>query len=94
LDAWVGASGTGVTQNSGALTTTYANDLLVATNGSANSTTAPGAGYTLRMTTNEAEILEDEVVTTAGSYSASATQQSPGYWFRDCQKFCVSSRLN
>ena len=80
LDGFSGAVGTGLTQNSGSLTTTNANDLLVAGNGLASVTTAAGTGYTLRMTTGEGEILEDEAVTTAGSYSASSTQQTSGYW--------------
>ena len=80
LDGFSGAVGTGLTQNSGSLTTTNANDLLVAGNGLASVTTAAGTGYTLRMTTGEGEILEDEIVSTAGSYSASSTQQTSGYW--------------
>ena len=80
LDGFSGAVGTGLTQNSGSLTTTNANDLLVAGNGLASVTTAAGTGYTLRMTTGEGEILEDETVATAGSYSAGSTQQTSGYW--------------
>ena len=93
LDAWVGATGTGLTQNSGTLTTTYANDLLVATNGLGSVTTAAGTGYTLRMTTGEGEILEDEVVTATGSYSAGSTQQSSGYWLMQLVAFRAASTI-
>jgi len=87
LDGEVGAIGTGLTQNSGSLTTTTANDVLVAANGLNSVTTAAGTGYTLRMTTGEGEILEDEIVTAAGTYSATSTQQSSGYWLTQMAAF-------
>ncbi len=91
LDGSVGASGTGLTQSSGALTTTNANDLLVASNGLFSVTTAEGSGYTLRLTSGFGEIIEDEVVTATGSYSAGSTQQSSGYWLMQLVAFRAAS---
>ena len=77
----VGSSGSSTTTNSGSLTTTVPNVLLVAANVVANSTTGPGAGFINRMITNpDSDIVEDRVVTTAGSYSATAPQSPSGYW--------------
>lgn len=86
-DGGVGASGTGTAQNSGSLTTTNANDLLVAGNFIAGTTTAVGSGFTQRLLTNYDEIVEDEVVTAIGSYSATATQNSSGYWLMQMAAF-------
>jgi len=72
VDAAAGASGTGTT-SSVTLTTTNANDLLVAGNYVQTSTTAAGAGYTNRViTAPDGNILEDRTVTVAGAYSATA----------------------
>jgi hypothetical protein len=77
----VGSSGSSTTTNSGSLTTTVPNVLLVAANVVANSTTGPGGGFINRMITNpDGDIVEDRVVTTAGTYSATAPQSPSGYW--------------
>jgi fibronectin type 3 domain-containing protein len=90
-DGGVGASGTGTAQSSGSLTTTNANDLLVAGNFIAGETTAVGTGFALRLTTNYAEIVEDEAVTAIGSYSATATQDTSGYWLMQMAAFRLTS---
>src|SRR6266446_5381366 len=73
LDVAVGAQGNNVTSSSGAVTTTNANDLLVGANLVQTLTTGPGSGYTNRViTTPDGDILEDRVVTTIGSYTATA----------------------
>ena len=75
-----GASGTGVTSNSGSVTTTTAPVLLVAGNYVTTVTTAPGAGFTARfITAPNGSILEDRVVTAPGSYSATARLNSGGW---------------
>jgi DNA-binding protein YbaB len=80
LDGGVGATGSASTSNSGSLTTTFANDLLVGANTVTRSTTASGSGYTSRVITAVgADILEDRVVTTVGTYNATATV-SAGSW--------------
>lgn len=86
-DGGVGASGTGTSPTSGPLTTTNANDLLVAGNFIAGETTAPGAGFTQRLINNYGEIVEDKVVTAVGAYSATATQNSSGYWLMQMAAF-------
>ncbi|HYR13589.1 MAG TPA: fibronectin type III domain-containing protein, partial [Mycobacterium sp.] len=80
VDAAAGASGTGTT-SSVTLTTTNANDLLVAGNYVQTSTTAAGAGYTNRViTAPDGNILEDRTVTVAGAYSATASLSGSGGW--------------
>jgi hypothetical protein len=80
IEAAIGAAGSGTTSNSGSLTTVNANDLLFAANYVTSGTTAAGAGYTSRVITNpDGDIAEDRIVTTAGSYSATATMSS-GSW--------------
>ena len=91
FDIGVGASGTGITQNSGSVTTTNANDLLVAGNYVSDVTAAAGSGYTLRLTSNFGEIIEDEPVTTTGSYSATSTQGVSGWWVMQMAAFRVAS---
>ena len=62
--------GTGTLSNSGSVTTTNANDLLVGANYVTTHTTGAGSGYTSRViTTPDGSILEDRVVTATGSYS-------------------------
>jgi len=81
IDVTAAAIGTNAATNSGAATTTNANDLIFGANTVAVTTTAPGAGFTKRMiTVPDADIAEDQVVTTAGSYSATAPLNTPGNW--------------
>jgi len=74
VDVAVGAQGTNASlSDSGVATTTNATDLLVGANLVVQQTVAAGAGYTSRiMTTPDGDILEDEVVTSVGSYNATA----------------------
>jgi hypothetical protein len=75
LDTSVAAVGNGTnsTSNSGVLTTTFATDLLVGANIVTTTTGGAGTGYTQRLLTNpDGDIAEDTVVTTAGTYSATA----------------------
>ena len=91
LDVAVGASGTGTAQNSGSVTTTTANDVLVAGNYLGDSTTAVGAGYTQRINTNYSEIVEDEIVSAIGSYNATSTQGSSNWWVIQLAAFRAAS---
>jgi hypothetical protein len=82
LDATAAATGDGSPSNSGTLTTTAANDLIVAGNYVQGGTTGPGSGFTSRMITPDGDIVEDEIAPTAGSYSATAPTSSPSpNWF-------------
>ena len=80
VDAVAGATGTGLLTTSGALATTNANNLLFATNFVGGGTTGPGAGFTRRFISLRRSIVEDRVVTAAGSYTATAPQ-SPSSWY-------------
>ncbi len=69
---------------SGPVTTTNANDLLVGANVvdyiSGEFTTEPGPGFTGRLAPNTGDILEDEVVSVTGSYSATAPLYTDGFF--------------
>ncbi|MGF7183908.1 hypothetical protein HDF11_005441 [Tunturiibacter psychrotolerans] len=80
LDVVAGASGSSASANSGAATTTSANELIFGANTVATTTKAAGSGFTKRLiTTPDADIAEDKIVTTSGSTSATATVAS-GQW--------------
>jgi hypothetical protein len=77
VDVAVGAGGSSATASSGAVTTTNANDLLVAGNFVSSHTTAAGTGFTSRLITDpDGSIIEDQVVSATGSYSATASLTS------------------
>ncbi len=83
----VGASGTSATSNSGSLTTVVPNVLLVAGNVVETSTNGPGTGFTSRLlTTPNGDIAEDRIVSTTGTYSATAPMAS-GYWVMQMAAF-------
>jgi chitodextrinase len=91
LDGGASASGIGATMSSGSVTTTGATDLLVGANDVTGYTTAPGTGYTQRIFSDDGGIIEDEVVTTTGSYSATATQQISDVWIMQMAAFRAAS---
>src|SRR4029453_13123374 len=79
------------TSNSGSLTTSTPNVLLVAGNVVETATTAPGAGFTNRMiAVPNGDILEDRVAAPAGTYSATAAMSS-GYWVMQMAAFRTPS---
>src|SRR5262249_39086020 len=81
VDVTVGNVGSGTTSSSGAVTTTFRTDLLVAGNYVANTTTGAGTGYTNRVITDpDSDIAEDPVVTTAGSNPATAPLTNSVWW--------------
>jgi hypothetical protein len=91
LDGAVAGTGTSLTSDSGALTTTTANDLLVGANTVTAHTTAAGTGYTSRVITSpDGDILEDRVVTATGSYNATAPV-SGGSWVTQLVAFRAAS---
>ncbi len=74
--------------NSGTLTTTNANDVLVAANVTETVTTGAGTGYTVRVITNpNSQILMDQVVTATGTYSATAPIAPAGGWIMQLVAF-------
>ena len=87
VDVTVSGTGTGTTSNSGSVTTTNANDLLVGANYVTTHSTGPGTGFTQRVITNpDGSILEDRIVTTTGSYSATAPL-TDGSWIMQMVAF-------
>ncbi len=81
LDTSSGAAGSNASSNTNAVTTTNATDLLVGANTVATGTSGPGSGFTNRVITSpDSDIAEDRVVTTAGSYSATAPLTASGPW--------------
>ena len=88
VDVAVAAQGTSTSSNSGSVTTTNANDLLVGANLVLSGTTAAGTGYTSRViTTPDGDILEDQVVSAIGSYSATAPLSSSSAWIMQMVAF-------
>ncbi len=88
LDGGTGATGSATTTDSGAVSTTNATDLLVGANIVATSTAAPGVGFTQRIVTDpDGDIAEDRVVTSTGSYHATATLSAPGSWIMQVVAF-------
>jgi hypothetical protein len=80
VDVAVGAGGSSATASSGPVTTTNANDLLVAGNFVSSYTTAGDANFTTRLITDpDGSILEDRVVSATGSYSATASLSSAAW---------------
>jgi hypothetical protein len=81
VDVFAGATGNSTTSSSGATTTTNAMDLIVAANTVRTATISSGGGFAARVITGpDGDIAEDELVTTTGSYSASANLNYPGNW--------------
>jgi chitodextrinase len=92
VDVTAAAVGTNATSDSGAVTTTNANDLIVGANMVYTSTTGPGTGFTKRMTTSpDGDIAEDQVVSAVGSYHATAPLFSSGPWIMQMVAFKAAS---
>jgi len=88
LDVSVGAQGNSATSSSGAVTTTNANDLLIGANLIQTGTTGAGSGFTSRIITpQDADILEDRIVTATGSYSATAPISPAAQWIMQIVAF-------
>jgi hypothetical protein len=87
LDATQANTAAGMTADSGALTTTHAHDLLVASDTTDTSTMAAGPGYTSRLLTSLGNIIEDREVTDVASYNAAAPLNGTGYWVMELAAF-------
>src|SRR6185437_5783692 len=81
LDAVAAAAGNGGSANSGTLTTSLAQDLLVGADYVGTTTNGPGTGFAARIITNpDGDILEDAIAASAGKYSAGAPIGPAGSW--------------
>jgi Divergent InlB B-repeat domain/Fibronectin type III domain len=88
VDVVKAATGNSATSNSGLVTTTNPTDLLVAANMVRTSTSGPGARYTSRLSTApNGDIVQDRLVTTTGSYRATASLTSSGPWIMQVVAF-------
>jgi hypothetical protein len=88
IDVTSASMGSGSLSNSGTVQTTNANDLLVGANKVRTVTAGPGAGYTSRALTNpNGDILEDRIVTSPGSFSATAPVSPANYWIMQLVAF-------
>ena len=77
VDVTAANSGNSATSSSGSATTTNPTDLIFGANIVATTTTGPGSGFTSRLLTSpDGDIAEDQMVTAAGSYSATAPLSS------------------
>jgi rhamnogalacturonyl hydrolase YesR len=87
VDVAAASSGSSTTGSSGAATTTSPTDLIFGANLVQTVTTGPGSGFTKRLLTSpDGDIAEDEMVTTVGSYSATAPNTS-GKWIMQMVAF-------
>ena len=92
VDVSVSGTGTGTTSNSGTVTTTNPNDLLVGANYVTTHSTGPGTSFTQRVITEpDGSILEDRIVTTAGSYNATAPLTN-GSWIMQMVAFKAATQ--
>ncbi|TMB17769.1 MAG: DUF1929 domain-containing protein [Deltaproteobacteria bacterium] len=81
VDVTASATGSTATSSAPAAVTTNASDLLVAANVVATTTADAGPGWTNRViTAPDGDIAEDQVVSVAGSYGATAPLSSAGPW--------------
>jgi len=81
LDVTAAATGKGSAASSGAATTTSNNELIFGANMVATSNISGGPNFQVRIITpHDGDLAEDEVVSSTGSYNASATLSGTGAW--------------
>jgi hypothetical protein len=90
LDVSAAATGTGTTANSGSATTTSASELIVGAGNPTSVFTAAGSGFSNRIINAFGGISEDRIVSSTGSYNATATLTS-GTWVMQMAAFRASS---
>src|SRR5216684_963955 len=92
VDVTAGASGNRGTANSGAATTTTASELIFGAATVASVVTGAGNGFTSRIITpSDGDDAEDRVVTTTGSYSATAPLSPSAAWVMQMVAFKAAS---
>jgi hypothetical protein len=80
LDATSSGSGTGNQPDSGSVTTTTSTELLVGAGTTTGFFSGSGSGFTTRVITSpDGDILQDRVVTSIGSYNATAVMNSANW---------------
>ena len=92
LDVTAGAAGIGTTGNSGAATTSSANEVILGAGMTASVFTKAGTGFTVRaITSPDGDIAEDQITTAAGSYSATAPNSPSNAWVMQMAAFQASA---
>ena len=91
LDVTQGAFGDSSSASSGSATTTAANELIFGANMVSTATAGPGSTFTSRIITASGNIAEDSIVSTTGSYSATAPLTSSGNWVMQMATFKAAS---
>jgi hypothetical protein len=92
VDVTAAAMSNSATSSSGSVTTTNATDLLFGANLVQTITTGPCSGFTKRLlTTPDGDIAEDQMVTAAGSYTATAPVSPSGPWIMQMVAFRTAS---
>ena len=90
VDVTAAGSGNSNSSSSGSATTTNATDLIFGAN-TVTTTSGAGSGFTRRILTSpDADIAEDKMVTATGSYSATAPVTPSGRWIMQMVAFRTS----
>jgi len=93
LDVAHSASGTGTVANSGAATTTASRTLIFGAGTTSGGFSAAGSGFTSRIITQpDLDIAEDKLVTTAGSYNATASLVGSAAWVMQMVAFKAANQ--
>ncbi|MGB8885100.1 MAG: hypothetical protein WCC87_00150, partial [Candidatus Korobacteraceae bacterium] len=94
VDVTAASSGNSASSSSGSATTTNPTDLIFGANLVQTVTSGPGNGFTERLlTAPDGDIAEDEMVTSTGSYSATAPVSPSGPWIMQMVAFRTPSQL-
>ena len=80
VDVVAAGTGSSATPTAGPLTTTAANDIIVAGNFVYTYITGAGSGFTNRMFTPDGDNVEDELVPAVGTYTATAVESPGSAW--------------
>lgn len=79
LDVTRAGTGTGTAANSGSATTTSSSELIFGAGTTGTAFSAAGSGFTSRMINIYGNIAEDKIVTSSGTYNATATTSSSNW---------------
>ena len=81
LDKSIGASGNSATASAGSVTTTTAKELIFSANDVTSGTKGAGTGFTSRIITSpDSDIAQDRIVSSVGTYAASAPLSVAAAW--------------
>ena len=88
LDVTASQSGSGTNAGSGPATTSSSNELIFGANTVFTGNASPGPNFVARIITSpDSNLAEDEIVTTAGTYDATATLTAAGPWVMQLATF-------